>query len=692
MKKVLFAILLMLAAVITSCGEESYAVTVMVTTGKGCTVVSENPVTLRAGENAVFDVSFDEGWQFAEATAGSFADGKLTVPAVKFPATVKLSATKYENTVKFFVERTGSSGRIYYDHKEYNLYPGTVVMAGAEPLGDSIFVGWSVDSPLSNGGRLYSTDTRIEYTVPNKSRSSLYANFREIEKESAPDMSANNLSGPTKTYGSTGIQGNESTHMIVYHTNGGRVVGFDSDTYYDEVSTAVYSCPNTLPEMGYFARDGYSLLEYNTKPDGSGTAIPCGGKLLPDGDSTELYCIWQKWTDASLFTTSNVGGGLAVTGYKGKEKTLVIPEKIDGNPVVRVKTGAIRDGSYTTLVLPKSMKVIEAGAFADSAAMETLYFYDTIMEIRDSSFSDLSAWKNLRLIAAQLPRYSDREDASFCRKWERILQLSKTDARIMVIHSGSSSYYAMRTPLLEEELGGEYHVVNYGHLARAQVTFYMDAVADFLDSDDILVHAPETGYDGVMGNNEFHWTNFQVIEHSYDLLYHVDDIGFYVKLLDAFTEFNGYRAKMTAQDYDMFVTHMDEYGDRISAMPNNGDPNKFFGKDINFNEINEDWIDNLNTMYNRIMDETGCRIVMSFAPFNYNALTTDSRSEEARENFMARIRELVDIPVISHIWDYMMTGDRMYNSDYHPGDEGRIARTKLLAADLRKFFETEGEK
>jgi hypothetical protein len=39
----------------------------------------------------------------------------------------------------------------------------------------------------------------------------------------------------------------------------------------------------------------------------------------------------------------------------------------------------------------------------------------------------------------------------------------------------------------------------------------------------------------------------------------------------------------------------------------------------------------------------------------------------------------------------MMPGEMMYNSDYHPGDEGRVIRTKLLARDLEAYFAKEGE-
>ncbi len=695
MKKFILFFLLLLAVVIGGCGKgENYTVQVLLAEGEGYTILSENPMTVQAGDDAVFSVALEEGWHFASSDGGSvWSDGTLTLADVYYPATIHMTASDSDKKILLLVDRVGDGkGKISYSNSESWLYPGTVIEATATVEEGSYFGGWSVGYSLEKGGELYSMDTKIQYTVPTNIRSYLYANFYKIVPEDVPDAEGDNLKGPTRVYSTYGIQGNESTHMIAYDVNGGRIVGYDTKVFYDEVSTAVFAFPNTLPEMGYFAKEGHLLLEYNTKPDGSGTPIPCGGKFVPEGDSTTLYCIWTPVTEESFFTVSNFGDGVAITGYSGDHETLVIPAYIGGRPVRRIKKGAITADTYKTLVLPNTLEEVENGAFTNSSAMETLFMYDTVKKIYDRAFSDLSGFKNLRLVAAMEPRWSMKDDPSYVRKWERLLRVAETDAKKLVVMSGSSSFYGLDTPLLEELLDEEYAVINFGNLAEAQVTFFMDAVADFLDEDDIIVHAPETGYDGVMGYADFFWWIYRVIEYNYDMLYHVDDMSLYRGVFDAFTEANTYRYNMPPKDYDIFVSYMDEYGDHCGKKPNINKSDIYFGKKIDLNIIYEDWIDNLNVMYDRVIRETGCRIIMSFAPFNYNALSQNSRDEASREIFMERITALVDIPVISHIWDYMLPGHLMYNSDYHPTDEGCERRTEQLAKDLKAYLAKEAKK
>ena len=542
---------------------------------------------------------------------------------------------------------------------------------------------------MAKGGKLLSSNSVLEYEITK--RGEVFGNFYPIvveEEQNASSASSENLSGPTKTYGGWGMQGNESTHMIEYKANGGTVSGYDSDTYYDQVSTAVYSCPNTLADKNIFVREGYVLLEYNTKADGSGTAIPCGGKFPPVGEMTTLYCIWAKYPDPADFRYEDNGQGMTITGYNGNDDMLVIPERIGNKTVTRIASGAVKGKSFTVLVIPKTVEVVEDKAFQHCGQMETLYLFDTIKYIRDDSFTNRENWKYLRLGAVKDPVFSNHEDATFCRKWEKLLMDSLTETKNLVVCSGSSSYYGLDTPLLEELLGGEYSVINFGNVATCSVSFFMDGVADYLDREDIIVQAPETADGGEMGDPYFFWVIYRIIEHSYDFLYHVDDIGLYDGVLNALSEYNGYREYMTPLDYDIFCTSVDENGDITIDMPN-GPDDAYFGVRISFWHVNQDWLKNLNVMHNRIMGETGCRIYFSFAPYNYNAVVDESREPETHEILHTMMDSILDVPVISHVWDYVLDGYLMYNSDYHPAEEGRGIRTRQLAEDILAQFAKE---
>ena len=86
------------AAMLGGCAAASpYTVQVLLTEGEGYTVLSDNPMTVRAGEDAVFSVALDEGWQFADADGGVWSDeGTFTVEEVYFPATVSMTASDAE--------------------------------------------------------------------------------------------------------------------------------------------------------------------------------------------------------------------------------------------------------------------------------------------------------------------------------------------------------------------------------------------------------------------------------------------------------------------------------------------------------------------------------------------------------------------------------------------------------------------
>ena len=170
----------------------------------------------------------------------------------------------------------------------------------------------------------------------------------------------------------------------------------------------------------------------------------------------------------------------------------------------------------------------------------------------------------------------------------------------------------------------------------------------------------------------------------------MDDFGLYHNVLNGLAEYNSYREYMQPLDYDIFCSTVDENGDITLDMPN-GNKNAYFGVQISFWHVNQGWLQNLNLMHDRIMEETGCRVYLSFAPFNYNAVATDSRDTETHDAFMNMLGETMHVPVISYIWDYMLEGRLMYNSDYHPAEEGRGIRTRQLAEDILAQFAKEAE-
>ncbi|GHV79949.1 hypothetical protein AGMMS49944_17400 [Spirochaetia bacterium] len=67
-------------------------------------------------------------------------------------------------------------------------------------------------------------------------------------------------------------------------------------------------------------------------------------------------------SESDFYTEIN-NGTITITGYKGTNKDVVIPEKINGLPVVAIGYGAFIEKHLTSVVIPNSVITIGGGAF-----------------------------------------------------------------------------------------------------------------------------------------------------------------------------------------------------------------------------------------------------------------------------------------------------------------------------------------
>ena len=75
----------------------------------------------------------------------------------------------------------------------------------------------------------------------------------------------------------------------------------------------------------------------------------------------------------------DAAGGAAITGYSGGE-IAVIPEVIDSHPVTSITKDAFRGSSITEVTLPKSLKLIGRGAFAECGSLKKVTVRSTYLE------------------------------------------------------------------------------------------------------------------------------------------------------------------------------------------------------------------------------------------------------------------------------------------------------------------------
>jgi hypothetical protein len=92
--------------------------------------------------------------------------------------------------------------------------------------------------------------------------------------------------------------------------------------------------------------------------------------------------------------------------------------------------------------------------------------------------------------------YADRVDDPYGKTYlggfdEKYLRLYNTEGKKIIFIGGSSLPFGLRSDLIEDELGGEYAVINFGLYATLGTKFMMDMARDAISEGDIVVICPE---------------------------------------------------------------------------------------------------------------------------------------------------------------------------------------------------------
>lgn len=473
---------------------------------------------------------------------------------------------------------------------------------------------------------------------------------------------------------------------VTYDANGGTVKGGGS-AYVQKYSAVMYKCPNTLPDKNYFVRDGYTLVEYNTKPDGSGTAVGLGSRVAMNGEtSITLYCIWEKQTQPGEFTFEKDNSGIKITGYSGNETTVVIPESIDGAGVYRIAAGAFAGFGITRVVIPKTVTKIEDGAFAGCKALETLVIYDTLTAVTDESFSDCPSLKNLRINAA-LNHYAAVSDGN--NKIDRIIWAKTTGKKLIVIVGGSGSINGFDSAAIAKKYGDEYVIINLGTNANISAAIYYEYLSSVLDKDDIILWAPEAG-EYVLGYTNMHIRAWEFQSGHYDIFRSVD-ISRYTKVFSSFASYA--RAHKTSEEpFDAFmlsssdykIPYYNEYGDAIEPRTHQeksykGEYSYSFERCIaGFEKGAYDYMASVMEK----MTERGIKIWLIYAAMDKDA---EKSFDTFMDSFTAAVKEKYKgTEVISDYHNILMEDKYMSDSAWHMTLEGAAKRTETVIADLNK--------
>ena len=104
------------------------------------------------------------------------------------------------------------------------------------------------------------------------------------------------------------------------------------------------------------------------------------------------------------------GNGITITKYNGKQTTVIIPNKIEQLPVLKIGENAFADTKVKSVTLPASCTEIEWFAFYGCYALSTLYINSSVNNIGYSAFDGCS--KSLT-IYCEANSYAEKYAQSF---------------------------------------------------------------------------------------------------------------------------------------------------------------------------------------------------------------------------------------------------------------------------------------
>lgn len=514
----------------------------------GVIVKGDNPISVEKGGTATFEIVIPEGYVFKSCDGATYDQqtGILTVSNVisKMYLDFKIEKFTHDVSERFVYQFMPASSLDTSSVANGRVASGTLITLNALDT-TRAFVGWTIGASYASGGQVVSTSR--EYSV-------------RISPENVTD-------------GALIIYSNYvDSDTILYHANGGKIntssENMTNKEFYSIKSTAqtveltygadylsFMECASSFYDDGTFTREGYVLIEYNTKADGSGESYSLGSKVpMQSGDSlTELYCIWAKDSLHSDFTYESVHisypfsksataphwveDGIVITSYTGGDSTVVIPEKIDGKTVIAIATGAFENRTaMTTLVLNRRILKVADGAFVGCSKLETIYFSDGIYEMNNEALDESSytSFKHLYVNATLAPRYVGCDTGALSVKLSRLLA-SEDQNRIILI-AGSSAYQGFGTEYMEALLEGEYRVINFGTTRTTNGIMYLEAMNALSHEGDVVIYAPENS-SYMFGETELYWKTLRDLE-SMNNIYRYVDFSNYTNIFGSFTDFN----------------------------------------------------------------------------------------------------------------------------------------------------------
>ena len=477
--------------------------------------------------------------------------------------------------------------------------------------------------------------------------------------------------------------------VVTYDANGGEALAGEP-VVEKRYGTSAHPRPNTENGAGLFAREGYTLVCWNTRSDGEGECVGLGSRVTPVNGQIRLYAQWAKWNDAADFLWEG-DDSATITAYHGQSDILVVPSFLDGRPVRAIAEGAFAGCQAREVVLPEGLKSVENGAFRDSS-LEEITLFDSIESVSDAAFAGCDSLRTLHINAAEAPfGYVFRKESVYADKVELLMKAQ--GRKKLVFYGGCSMWYNLDAEQAAKRFGEEYAIINVALNGTVSSAVQMQIMAPYLEAGDVLFHTPELSsrpqlmLHTAMGDNDSSlWAG---LENNYDLFALVD-LRTVDGAFDSLTHYLSLKDKRT--DYQQFYSddYRTPYIDRYGSIPfYRSGTEKELGDTVSLDPalVCEEALGTLEAYYGWL-GQRGVRIVVSYACVNMDALPEDEHENvEAVDGLFRQAISAMDGPVaISRLSDYLYNRSDYYDTNYHLCSEPAKRNTARWLDDLERWL------
>ncbi len=452
-------------------------------------------------------------------------------------------------------------------------------------------------------------------------------------------------------------------NSIFYCFNGGTYVGAEENGYMTVFPDITHhQRVNVINGEKVLSRKGYTLIGWNTQPDGSGTHVSLGSRTtLNKKGALALYASWVKWSDEGNFTYTVSDKQAQITGYTANEPLLCIPASLGGYPVTRICAGAFKNLTVQKVIFPDTLQTVDEKAFS-SCAFTTLHFFDSIVTITDDSFESCDNFSTIFINQYKAPVY-----IKSVGKVEAYDSLILSEKKSIVFFAGSSTLYGIDAYRASASFEGtEYDVINLGWTAPRNAIFQIEIITALLGEGDIFIHAPEymKSYH-LMRYIAMGSTAWQVIDCNLDLYSYVD-IRTVPSSITSFASFNKTKESSKYKyTYDHYCSSMDLLGYKCSNRPviHDKDWTPEGSCTIQASLITDTGLSRLRTLYSAIEDK-GVKVYLTYPPLNENYLSESGKDPAVRQGYIDRLKS-IGFTVIGSPEDFFYDGTYFHDTEYH---------------------------